>query len=344
MTIGPGDTEVLSRWWEGFLATGQVPAELELVQGRLIRSVHRGELPSGTVYVKTMTFPRAKDRLRYAFRALPATHEAAMLGAVAAAGVRCPEVVAVHTARRAGLPFRSMLVLRALPVVPEPTDVAKRLHDEAVVGAKLLAKGIEHRDLHGGNFVRLTDGTLAVLDLQSASQHAAPREAPGDRVAAAARLLREHLAASDEVAAALCASGLLRNREEIAGARARAAAEQLHFQRGRVLRCLGESTEFTRELRWNGILHRTREPLPEGYWLPPSAQARQQWLGQRARQVFGGAGSASLVFPAFFRKWWWPRAKGTLYVPRTCSEVRIHAELLSAVEGFEHYRSVIESR
>lgn len=341
MTRAPDDAEVLARWWEGFVASGRLEDGLSLVQERLIRAVHRGELPSGAVYIKTMTFPRAKDRLRYAFRALPATHEAAMLRAVAAASVRCPEVVAVRTARRAGLPFRSMLVLRALPVVPETAAPAERLRDEAVVASRLLAAGIEHRDLHGGNFVRLADGALAVLDLQSASQHRGPLDARGDRVAAAARLLREHLAAPDEVAAALCTSGLLRNREELEASRARATAEQLHFQRGRVLRCLLESTEFRRELRWNGILHRTRAPLPDGYWLPPSSVARRQWLGQRARQVFGASGADSLVFPAFFRKWWWPGAKGALYVPRTCSEVRIHAELLAAAEGFEHYRSVI---
>ena len=76
------DAAVVARWWQHFVATGRLPAELPLVQGRLVRAVHRGELPSGPVFVKVMTFPRGKDRLRYLLRALPGEHEARMLAAV----------------------------------------------------------------------------------------------------------------------------------------------------------------------------------------------------------------------------------------------------------------------
>ena len=103
MTAGEGAE--LEAWWRGFVAEGRLPEALQLVQGRLIRSVHKGPLGSGTVFVKTMSFPRAKDRLRYLLRALPAAHEAAMLRRAAAAGVRCPEVLAAFGERRLGLPL-----------------------------------------------------------------------------------------------------------------------------------------------------------------------------------------------------------------------------------------------
>jgi hypothetical protein len=185
----PDDGAVLQRWWNEFASTGRLPNDLEPVQARLVRAVHRGELPSGPVYVKVMTFPRAKDRLRYLLRALPGAHEARMLRATAAAGIVCPEVVFVRTARRFGLPHRSMLVLRALAVRSPALDPAARLLGEAAVAARLLAAGIVHRDLHGENFVELQDGRLAVLDLQSAAMVRRPPGAAA-RIRAAARLLQ----------------------------------------------------------------------------------------------------------------------------------------------------------
>ena len=107
--------EELERWWRTFVATGAVPAALESVQGRLIRAVYRGCVADEKIFVKTMTFPRAKDRLRYFLRPLPADHEAAMLRMAAAASVACPEVLAAFAERSGGIPRRSMLVLRALP-------------------------------------------------------------------------------------------------------------------------------------------------------------------------------------------------------------------------------------
>jgi hypothetical protein len=108
-----------------------------------------------------------------------------MLAATAAAGIPCPEVLAVRTLRRAGLPFRSLLVLRALPVRPETAGDGERLVEEAVLATRLLAAGIVHPDLHGGNFVRLADGRLAVLDLQSARlrRAAAAAGSPRARIA-----------------------------------------------------------------------------------------------------------------------------------------------------------------
>lgn len=331
-----GDGPVIEAWWAEFVRTGRLPASLELVQQRLIRAVCRGELPSGPVYVKTMTFPRAKDRLRYLLRALPGVHEARMLRATAAAGVPCPEVLAVRTARRGGLPFRSMLVLRALPVQDTAEPVAERLRDAAALTARLLAAGIVHHDLHAGNFVRLQGGALAVLDLQSASRRGRAAMARRARLAAGARLLREHLAGAAGLASALVAGGLLANEAEVAAARQLATRELDRFRRSRLLRCLGNSTEFRCVLRWRGIENRSRADLPEGRWLPAIPQARQVWLGQRALQVFEGRPPA---FPALFRKWWWCGGKGALYVPRACEQDRIELDIAAARAGHARYRA-----
>ena len=87
-------------------------------------------LEKGRAFFKVMAFPRAKDRLRYLLRSLPGTHEARMLGRVAVAGIPCPQVLAVRSARRLGMPYRSLLVLRALPVttgaLPAPLEFLRR--------------------------------------------------------------------------------------------------------------------------------------------------------------------------------------------------------------------------
>ena len=136
----------------------------------------------------------------------------------------------------------------------------------------------------------------------------------------------------------LVAGGLLRGADELVAARQLAHQELGQFRRGRLRRCLGNSTEFCRVLSWRGVEHRQRGELPTGQWLPPSASALQQWLGQRALQVFENRPPA---FPAFFRKWWWFRGKGSLYLPRACSQDRIESELSVAAAGFVRYRDVI---
>ena len=88
---------------------GVLPAGVEPVQTRLVRAVGRAVLEGvGEAYLKSMGFPRPKDRLRYAFRKLPAVHEADLLRRVAAAGLKYPEVVDVRGVRRRGLPWSSL--------------------------------------------------------------------------------------------------------------------------------------------------------------------------------------------------------------------------------------------
>lgn len=344
MTAGAradADGAELDRWWRTFVDTGRLPADLPLVQGRLVRAVHRGQLPSGPVFVKVMTFPRAKDRLRYLLRSLPGAHEAAMLRATAAVGIDCPEVVAVRSARRFGLPSRSMLVLRALPHVADPPTADTRLGEEAALAARLLAAGIVHRDLHGGNFLRLTDGRLAVLDLQSASR-ALLRPGASRRVATAVRLLQDREGLPRAIAApALLRGGLLRDEAEVARAWTGVGIARARYLRGRIRRCLATSTEFTRHWQLHGVLHRTRGELGDGRWWRGGRELWRAWLGQRAMEVLEGRPP---MFRAFLRKWWWLGGGGRLYAPRACSEERIEVGVRDAIAAYERHSRCIEGR
>ncbi len=340
---GGSDADVaeIERWWRTFVDTGRLPSALPLVQGRLVRAVHRGCLPSGEVFVKVLAFPRAKDRLRYALRGLPAAHEARMLAATAAAGIPCPAVVAARTARRRGLPFRSMLVLRALPHVQESRDAAARLADEARLAARLLAAGVVHPDLHGGNFLRLPDGRLAVLDLQSARfvrRGAATRR----RIGVAVRLVQERERLPHAmIGAALLQSGLLRSEAEVARVMVAAVRARGDFLRTRIRRCLGESTEFTRCIGWRGIEHRARGELGRGDWRCGGRELRRAWLGQRALQLLEGRAP---LFPAFRQNWWWFGGGGALYAPAECSEERIESGVRDAIAAYERLLRGVEQR
>ncbi|MBL8754989.1 MAG: phosphotransferase [Planctomycetes bacterium] len=335
-SLPAADLAQIDALWHTFVASGEVAAGWQRVQGRLVRAVHRGVLPSGPVHVKTMAFPRAKDRLRYLVRALPAAHEARMLRAVAAAGIPCPEVLDVRTLRRRGLPFRSMLVLRTMPLAepghPADADPWQRLRAEAELAMALLRAGIVHRDLHTGNFVRLADGRLAVLDLQSASLRAPGP--PGRRLAlaAAARLLRDRTGLDLEPACAvLVAVGLLADGSDAAGLERRLRAERAHFERTRVCRCLCTSTEFTVATGLAGRTFQRRGDLGPGRWVRGDRTFFHAWLGQRALHLATGR---TPLFPAMFRKWWWLGGGVALYVPAPCSDARIEPEVRAASAGW----------
>lgn len=329
------DRTVVDRWWREFADSGRLPSELEPVQTRLVRAVHRGCLPSGPVYVKAMTFPRAKDRLRYLLRRLPAQHEALMLRATAAAGIPCPAVIDVRARRRAGLPHRSLLVLRALDVHPDDHEApTARLAAEAEIAVRLLDAGIVHRDLHSGNFVRLLDGRLAVLDLQSACRR---RATEGDRIATAARLLQARATpATAADAEVLLAARLLRDRDEVRRALSAAASARRRWVLGRIRRCLQESTEFARIVTFAGVEHRVRGTLPAGRWFHGGRSLARAWIGQRALQVLDGRPP---LFLAYCAKWWWLGRGGALYVPAACSDDRIEGEVEAAARGDTAWRA-----
>jgi tRNA A-37 threonylcarbamoyl transferase component Bud32 len=336
--VTPADRAVVDRWWQELLATGRPPAELAFVQQRLVRAVYRGELPSGAVHVKVMTFPRAKDRVRYLLRPLPAVHEARMLRALAAAGVPCPEVIDVRTARRQFVPFRSLLVMRTLAVAGAAAAPRERLRREADFAVTLLAAGVVHRDLHTDNFVALADGRLAVLDLQSASRWSPARaDAAAVRVRTAARLVRDRPGLDDAAALAeLRAAGLVRDDAEQAAVRARVVVERARYVRSRIMRCLGESTEFTRRWRWSGSEHRLRAGLGAGRWWAGGRELRDAWLGQRVLQLDRGR---PLAFSGYFRRWWWLGGAAALYVREQCGGDRIHAELREAAAAWKQFAS-----
>ena len=336
--MSASEQEELLGWWRGFAQSGELPSCFERVQGRLIRAVHRAPLAGGEVFVKTMTFPRAKDRLRYLFRALPAQHEAAMLRATAAAGVPCPEVVAAFRGRRLGLPHRSMLVLRALPVVDEvEPDAAACVADEVAVAMRLLAAGIHHDDLHEENFVRLQSGELAVLDLQSAQQYEPGSDnAGGRRMAVATRMLRDREGPEQDAAiAAMRAHGMLCSEAEVAHALRVSDRLRARYNRSRVHRCLRTSTEFARRLTLSGVRYERRGRDPGGRWLRGGAALRDAWLGQRVRQL---RGAATQPFGAYFRKWWWLGGGSALYVSRQCSDAEIEVEVQEAAAAARAWR------
>ncbi len=335
-SLGAADAPVVERWWREFCRTGRLPAELVRVQGRLIRAVHRGALPSGPVFVKTMAFPRARDRLRYLLRPLPGAHEARLLRVAAAAGVPVPEVLAVRTARRWLLPHRSLLVLRALPVaaVPEPPPLATAAH----LGLRLLEAGIEPLDLHVGNFVALADGSFAVLDLQSA--RCGPWVGPQRRARArvAARLLREVWPREPAGVAPVLGAGLLRSAGEAQQALAVGQRAAARWLRSRLHRCCTTSTEFVAGLRWWGREYRRRE-VAAVRWLPAGRRARQAWLGARALAVCEGRASALCGL----RQGWWAQAgKGQLAVPAACEAAEAQAAVSAALEAYERHRAAID--
>ncbi|MGE3172735.1 MAG: lipopolysaccharide kinase InaA family protein [Planctomycetota bacterium] len=318
------DAAVLDGWWREVQATGALPREAALVQGRLVRQVGRATLPSGPVFVKVMAFVRGKDRLRYLLRPLPGAHEAAMLRAVAAAGVPCPEVVAVRTARRGPVPFRSMLVLRALDVAT-PTgavpDAVSQLADRAALAARLLAAGLLHPDLNADNFVPLADGRLAVLDLQS-MRPVRDRAAAGRRMAA--RLLLEAADVEPDRALGLLAAAGLCSADD--GRVAAAAAAEAHaWLRQRVLRCLGTSTGFERRgTAWTVVEHRRRGELPPGRWRAGGAELLDCWLGQRLLEV---CEARPPRLPALRRAPRWRARRQAVYIPRTMSDAEAEREL-----------------
>lgn len=316
-----------------FVRTGRLPADFTLVQGRLVRHVYRGQLPSGPVHCKVMTFPRPKDRLRYALRALPAAHEAKMLTAVAAAGIPCPPVVAVRVRRHAGLPFRSLLVLRTLDLAPPDATEPKasRLADEAALALRLLAAGIVHRDLHSGNFVRLRDGRLGVLDLQSASLVGSARaNRTRVRLAMAARLLRDRPTAErPRDVQTLVDVGLLRA-DESSRLERQVVRWQRRYSRSRYLRCFCESTEFTVRWHWTGREYRQRQAANDGRWVSGGGELRRAWIGQHALRMVHGRPAP---FMAFFQKWWWLGGGGDLYVPAAWNDDRTALEVEAAAVG-----------
>jgi hypothetical protein len=248
-----------------------------------------------------------------------------MLARVATAGIPAPQVLAVRTARRCLLPHRSLLLLRGLPVATgQPPSLAVR----ATLAAALCRAGIAHPDLNADNFVRRQDGGTAVLDLQSARRRSgAPMQRARQR--AAARLWSE-TGGSTADAGTLVHSGLLRD-GELATVQDQALRLQNRWLRSRIARCLQESTEFHRRIRFSGVEHCRRGPWPEGTWLRGGRDLVEAWIGERALEVLSGRKPCLL---ALFRRWPWLPGAHSVYIPAPFTEFSFRAELPALREGF----------
>ena len=326
------DDRRIEALWQHVCVHGALPDEVVPVQARAIRQVGRTDLPSGHAFLKVMTFPRAKDRLRYLLRSLPAAHEARMLRRVAAAGIPCPEVLAVRSARRLGLPCRSLLVLRALSGARGPLpDPVTYLGQCGELAGQLAAAGLWHPDLHPDNFVPLEDGRLAVLDLQSMRS-----VDPGSSRATldmAARLLLESVAVPvAEGLEALVASGLV-DRADVPAVERRAGVITLALLRRRVRRCWNSSTEFVRQGFLGGAEFRRRGALPAGRWRKGGAELVHAWLGQRQSELFDGQPPR---IPAIRRKRLWLPGRNSVYFPASIADESGVVD--EALRGFDRYR------
>ncbi len=300
---------VLARWRDQCRAVpGGLPRDCVPVQARLVRAVGRGHLPGlGDAYVKVMAFPRARDRLRYSVRPLPAVHEARVLGALAvrAPDVPCPRVLDVVADRAFGFPVLSVLVTAGLPVDRRARPDLAAL---AAVTARLATVGVFHPDLNTSNFVPLDDGRIGVLDLQSARL----------RSGALGRRLRLRMAAKllldaggpDADPEPIAAAGLVAGADvgALRGAVRRLAIDQL---RRRIARCHQESTEFRVRWRWNGREVRRRDAPSELHSIRGGAEIPEMWVGDRVAEVLDGR---TPRLAGVFRKWRWLPGQNAAYI------------------------------
>ena len=148
------------------LLMGQAPPGAETVSERILRRVLRVQLDDGRIaYAKQHLFPFARVRLRYALRASPTQHEAAMLARAAELGVVVPRVLGEQTSRGFLGPKLAVLVTQALEGL-----VALAPVDRLRAAIALAERGIWHPDLHEDNVFAVGSGgdqRWAYLDFQS---------------------------------------------------------------------------------------------------------------------------------------------------------------------------------
>lgn len=332
--VGPAttrDLEVVERWWQHGLAHGALAPDVEPVLTRLVRTVGRGSLPDGgLVFVKLMAFPRLRHRLRYALRSLPACREAHMLSIAHRAGIVVPRPVAVWT-RRDVLPRLSMLVTEALDVAPEPPGDA----DVARAAAALATAGIYHPDLNPGNFLQLTSGQTAVLDLQSARALGGPLRGRR-RAAMAAKLLSERT----DCTGPLVDAGLI---DATQADHAQRDAAQIRLAGGirRIRRCLQESTEFAVRRRFSGTWFERRALAGEASERRSGGRELiRMWVGERALEVLE---DRPPMLRALFRKSWWLPGRHSVYI---CAPSRglSPEEGQTLLWGYERLRAMTTGR
>lgn len=341
--VPPAARARLAQWLADCAADPtRLPDGVRGVQSRLVRIVGCGELPGlGTAYLKLMAFPRGKDRLRYAFRALPAEHEAGLLRRLAAADatLAVPEPLAVLARRRRGLPWVSVLVTRALPLAVDGPPAS--LAEAAELASRLARLGLFHPDLQAKNLPRLADGRLGLLDLQSARWGGRALGAR-ERLRMAEKLAAEH---PGEALEPLADAGLVTHGELAQLARAAEAQRAADLER-RIRRCWTTSTEFIARRSLAGAEYRRRASAgdaAERLVLSGGRELRALWLGDRACEILDGSA------PSFVRLCadpWWLGGRHRLYIsePGDVSVVdRRRSDLLDGCRRWRRLRATSQS-
>ena len=163
-----------------------------VIKHNRVRSVVRVEAPGGALYVKRFRLLRCVDRLAHLVRATAARREWTALRAVARAGIPCPAPVVLGEERSGGLVVGSVLATREVAGARELTlalDQARAagqpreplLAPLARIVRRLFEAGVDHPDLHLGNFLLAPDGELVALDLHSARLRRGPLGASARR-------------------------------------------------------------------------------------------------------------------------------------------------------------------
>ncbi len=333
MELHPDDTRRLQDWWQQCWARpGQLPADLEVVQQKIVRAVGRGQLPRGQgVYVKAMWFPRVKDKVRYACRPLPGWHEARMLRMVGRAGILCPQVLFARGRRVLCTPRLSLLVVGDLHPLGEGPD-PKSMIEMAV---RLVAAGVFHPDLNPNNFVRLQGGETAVLDLQSARLRSGPVRRR-ERLRMATKLL-SHLDPIDRHVGDMIACGLLRD-DEASLVLQEVAETGRRRQLSRIHRCFKESTLFTVGWRWNGRVFLRRRAAEAGTWVEGGAEMIRYWIGDRSQEVLA---DQAPVLGGLFRRSALLPGKHKLYIPGGGGQEALQDAVPRLLEGHARYLELL---
>jgi hypothetical protein len=335
--LSPADDAVLQLWLDACRRRpGSLPDGVEPVQTRLIRAVGRGVLPdSGAVFLKTMGFPRGRDRIRYVHRALPAIHESAMLARVAEIGIACPAVVRAIGERRCGVPRLSVLVTAAID-----GDDRIELRPAAALAAALADHGVFHPDLNRGNFLRRRQtGELAILDLQSARRFAGPLNRARRRKMAVKFVAELGADAIEAATAAVVSSGLVEP-TEVDAIRSGVESMRRADVGRRIRRCTRTSSEFEAVRLWNGRVFRRREcATRSGDWVR-RPDAIRLWIGDRALEVLDGT---SPILGAMFRKSWWLRGENSVYIPHANELSFTAVEVSRLLEGFSRAREFLST-
>ncbi len=260
----------------------------EVVKHNRVRTVVRAPGPDGLLYVKRFRTLRLGDRLLSLVRASPARREWTALLHLARAGVPCPAPVLLGEERRGGLLVGSNLATRAVEGADELVrrlddlrargDAAGRealLERLAPLARSIFQAGVDHPDLHLGNFLVRGEAELFVLDLHSARVRAGAlgaraRRARLGKLAHSFGLFEPDTAAWGHEELRWFARAYAAHDPELGPADAlarelRARAARLEAARlvSRDRRCLVDSTTFVVERRLGRRAYRRREVTAE---------------------------------------------------------------------------------